>query len=245
MDIREAWAAHRGRPIMKSSQYPDAHERHFARFQGTAVTVVEIGVLWGGSLQLWKSYFGPAARIVGVDINPACKAFEEDQIEIVIGYQGDREFLEQLAADVGPIDVLIDDGGHTMAQQHLTFDVLFPLVSGRGVYVCEDSSSSYRPEFGGGLRHPDSFVETMKRRVDDLNAWYSADATFEPTDFTRTAASIHFYAGLVVIEKAPTDEPQFMLSKDGGVTYGTMERPPLGGANVDVPDDRDRRDSGG
>src|SRR5688572_2076063 len=128
---------------MKSSHFPEAHERHLARFQGTPVVVVEIGVDRGGSLQLWKAYFGPEARIVGVDVDPQCKQIEGDGIEIIIGDQGDRVFLEHLAQTLPPIDVLIDDGGHRMDQQLLTFEVLFPALSERGVYLCEDVASSY------------------------------------------------------------------------------------------------------
>jgi hypothetical protein len=61
-----------------------------------------------------------------VDINPNCKQFEEPGVRIEIGDQGDRVFLRTLAASLPPIDILIDDGGHTMRQQINTFEELFP-----------------------------------------------------------------------------------------------------------------------
>ena len=72
------------------------------------------------------------------DINPACKALEEDQIEIVIGDQEDRAFLAELRERIGPADIVIDDGGHTMAQQIATFEEMFPAVRNGGVYLVED-----------------------------------------------------------------------------------------------------------
>jgi hypothetical protein len=48
------------------------------------VHVVEFGIYQGGSLQMWKHYFGSRCRVFGVDINPACKLVEEDGIEVFI-----------------------------------------------------------------------------------------------------------------------------------------------------------------
>ena len=56
-------------------------------FRDTEVNIVEFGISQGGSLQMWKDYFGPKANIYGVDINPHCKSLEEEQVQIFIGDQ--------------------------------------------------------------------------------------------------------------------------------------------------------------
>jgi 23S rRNA U2552 (ribose-2'-O)-methylase RlmE/FtsJ len=197
-----------GRQIDKWMPYLEVYERHFARYRGRPVSVLEIGVFGGGSLQMWKHYFGPHANIYGVDINPACKKFEDQQIEILIGDQGDREFLKRLCRQIPMIDILIDDGSHIPAHQIATFEELFPHVAEDGVFLCEDLHSNYWRRFGAGPRHPGTFVEYAKKLVDQLSAWHSEDhSVFEIDDFTLSAHSMHFYDSMLVIEKRPMTAP--------------------------------------
>jgi hypothetical protein len=196
------------------------YERYFSQFRGTNATFVEIGVQGGGSIAMWRDYFGPGVKIVGVDISEDCRAFEGPNTHILIGDQEDREFLAQLAAFAGPIDALLDDGGHTMQQQIATFEVLFPQIKPHGVYVCEDVHTSYWPPYGGGLRAPTSFIEFMKRKVDELNGFHTWEG--EITDFTHSAESVAFYDSMVVVEKAPrAAKPKQFQSANGVV----IERP--------------------
>lgn len=89
------------RLIHKWKHYFPIYERHFKDFVYKPVTFLEIGCGQGGSLQMWKEYFGPHARIVGIDVNPKCKRFAEDQIEIHIGDQQDQAFLQRVVDQVG------------------------------------------------------------------------------------------------------------------------------------------------
>ena len=86
-----------GRLVHRWRHYFDIYHRHFSRFRGETITMIEIGIFNGGSLRMWKNYFGPNATIVGVDINTGCKKYEEPGIEIVIGDQGDPKFLQALS----------------------------------------------------------------------------------------------------------------------------------------------------
>lgn len=152
--LEEYFLANKGRLIWKWMHYFEIYHRHFAPYRDKPVTIVEFGVLHGGSLQMWKHYFGRSARIVGVDINPLCQDLEEDQIEIVIGDQDDRNFLRALKEKTGPVDVLIEDGGHQMTQQIATFKEMFPALKSGGIYLVEDLHTSYWEEFGGSYRRP-------------------------------------------------------------------------------------------
>lgn len=132
--LSEYFLANPGRLIHKWRHYFDPYHRHLARFRGASVTLLEFGVFHGGSLQMWKHYLGDRARIVGVDIRPQCKAFEEDRVTVRIGDQADRAFLRQLAEEFAPIDIAIDDGGHRMGQQIATFEEIFPRMSDEGCF---------------------------------------------------------------------------------------------------------------
>jgi hypothetical protein len=164
---------------------------------------------------MWKQYFGDGARICGVDINPKCKIVEEDGMEIFIGDQEDRRFLQELADSVGPIQILIDDGGHTMRQQIATFEVMYPAVSTPGVYVVEDLHTSYWKKWGGGIHKRGSFIEYSKRLIDYLNAWHiyrrnpgwHLGRRVAVNEFTRSTYSMTYYDSLLVFEKRTTDEP--------------------------------------
>ncbi|HVR74486.1 MAG TPA: class I SAM-dependent methyltransferase, partial [Planctomycetota bacterium] len=127
--LRDYFDNNSGRLIHKWLHYFDVYERYLERFRGKPLNVLEFGVSHGGSLQMWKAYFGPKARIYGVDMDPRCKAVEEDRIEVRIGDQADRDFLRGLRAELPRIDVLMDDGGHTMAQQIATLEEMFPHVA--------------------------------------------------------------------------------------------------------------------
>lgn len=197
-----------GRLIHKWVHYFPIYERHFARFRNQPVTLLEFGVFHGGSLQMWKHYLGPQAKIIGVDIDPQCKALEEKQIDIIIGDQDNRQFLADLGSSIASIDILIDDGGHRMSQQIATFEELYSNIAANGVYLCEDTMTSYWNRHGGGYRNPNSFIEYSKNLVDLLHAWHSKDQeSFNLTPFTQMTDSIHFYNSVVAIEKAPQQQP--------------------------------------
>lgn len=207
-DLEQFFDQHSGRLIHKWRHYFEIYDRHFSRFRGKPINIVEFGVSQGGSLQMWRHYFGPEAKVFGVDINPNCKQFEETGVQIFIGDQADRDFLRSLARTLPPIDILIDDGGHTMQQQIRTFEELFPCVAPHGVYLCEDLHTSYWKRFGGGYRRRGSFIEYSKGFVDALHAWHTRQPRrFEVSEFTRTVHSVHYYDSIVVVEKRPMSAP--------------------------------------
>lgn len=208
-DMDRIVAGHRGRLMNKWKHYFEIYDRHFAPYRDRDVTILEIGVESGGSLDLWRAYFGPKARIVGVDINPACKRFEAANTPVRIGSQGDPAFLEQLAAEFGPFDILVDDGSHTFEHQIQTFRSLYPHIRTDGLYCCEDLCTSYwEPEFGGGVRKPGTGIEFLKELIDEQNAWFSREGVEHETDaLAKTLYGIHFYPTLVIIEKRETSKP--------------------------------------
>lgn len=207
-DLQAYFDNNPGRLIHKWSNYFDIYERHLAPYRGQEVHMIEIGVYQGGSLQMWKDYLGPKAHIYGVDISPHARAFEEDRVKISIGDQSNVDFLASLRQQIPRVDILLDDGGHSMKQQITTFQELYHHVAPDGVYLCEDLHTSYWASHGGGLHKPDTFIEFSKQLIDQLSAWHTrTPEEFEVDDFTLSTQSMHFYDSMLVIEKRPMQPP--------------------------------------
>ena len=186
------------RLIHKWLHYFPIYDKWFKDFRGTDLVFVEIGVNQGGSLQMWKNYFGKDAKIIGIDIDERCKQLEEDQITVEIGSQEDIEFLKNFKQRYPRVDILLDDGGHTMNQQIVTFMEMFPHVKDGGVYMCEDCHTSYWEKKYWG--DSPSYIEFMKTMIDVMNAFYMGDK-LPPNYFTMNMGGIHFYDSIVVVEK--------------------------------------------
>ena len=156
---------------------------------------------------MWKHYLGEQAQIIGVDINPQCAGLAEPGIEIVIGDQEDPATHKRLRDRFGEFDIVIDDGGHTMAQQIVTFQELYPAIKASGIYLAEDLHTSYFADWGGGVRKSGTFIEFSKQLIDQLYAWYPVDGQMQRDLIANTAYGLHFYDFIRVIEKAAISEP--------------------------------------
>ncbi len=189
-----------GRPIHKWTHYFPIYERHFSRFRNQSMTMLEIGCGGGGSLQMWKRYFGPYAQVIGVDIDPACKAYEEDQIAIRIGNQNDAGFMNQIIEEFGVPDIVLDDGSHNMCDILASFNTLYHKQPKNSIYCVEDLHTAYWEEYGGGLKKEGTFIEVCKELIDQLNADHTREK-IQPNKFSRETLSMHFYDSVVVFEK--------------------------------------------
>lgn len=176
----------------KHSGYFPAYDTLLERYRGKPITFVEIGVLNGGSLFMWRSYFGPQARIIGIDLNPGAKKWEKEGFEIHIGSQSDSDFWSRTLAEIGPVDVLLDDGGHTFRQQILTCEAAFPAIRDGGLLIVEDTHSSYMRDFGGPSRR--SFVSYAKNIVDGVNY---RSGTLPTRGFQDSVFSVAFFESIV------------------------------------------------
>jgi hypothetical protein len=198
--------------LHKWIHYFDIYETHFARFRGKAPVMVEIGVMGGGSLKMWKEYFGEGSRIVGVDINPDCKAHESEGIEVFIGSQDDPALIDAIFAKYPHVDLVLDDGSHMMRHMIATFDLMYDRVQPKGVYMVEDTHTCYWSEYGGGLRREGSFMEFAKQKFDEINAVHSRGAV-PVTSFTRSTACVACYDSVVVFERRPQGQRQAPITQ--------------------------------
>lgn len=150
----------------KPEHYFKAYEEQLVPYMSKPINVLEIGVQSGDALRMWMEYL-PLATFTGIDIDPNCGK----PCRVVIGDQSNRDFLKEIVRDYGPFDIIMDDGGHTMEQQLTSFDELFPTLNKGGLYVIEDTHTSYWHEFGGSLGG-NTTVEFLKKEIDKMH--YSA-----------------------------------------------------------------------
>jgi 23S rRNA U2552 (ribose-2'-O)-methylase RlmE/FtsJ len=216
-DLEKYFRLNDKRIIHKWNHYFDVYDRYFRKYRNKDIVILEIGVSQGGSLQMWKDYFGDKAKIFGIDINPCCKELEEENIKIFIGSQSDRFFLRDLLTKIPPIDILIDDGGHTMVQQITSYEELFNHIKDDGVYLCEDLHTSYWFKYGGGYKRKGTFIEYSKNFIDSINAHHSHQKKLKVDAFTQSVYSIHYYDSIIVIEKRP--KVKSYHEKSGKITF--------------------------
>ncbi|APB98199.1 hypothetical protein [Polynucleobacter asymbioticus] len=198
--------------LHKWIHYFDIYERHLSRFRGKSIVMLEIGVNGGGSLDMWRAYLGDKATIIGIDINPDCKQYESEGIEIFIGSQDDPNLIEEIFKKYPTISIVLDDGSHKMHHMNSSFELMYENLDINGVYIVEDTHTCYWPNFGGGLRQKDTFIEKAKDKVDELNAVHTK-AKMAVSRFTKSTDSICFYDSMIVFERRPQGHRLALITK--------------------------------
>lgn len=190
----------------KWDPYFDVYETYFSKFVNKSPVVVEVGVQSGGSLQMWRKYFGADAKIIGIDIDESVLNLVphyDRNTKLVIGNQESREFWDSFLQECPKIDIFIDDGGHLMNQQIVTFEKVFPHISDGGIFLCEDTHTSYMSHLSGGLNRQGTFIEYAKKITDVLNHKHieMPERISNLLSIKGSLKSVHFYNSIVVFMK--------------------------------------------
>lgn len=183
--------------------YFDVYEKYFSKFVNQQPVVVEVGVQFGGSMQLWKEYFGPDAKIYGIDHAKEILDLDINGVTLIVGDQQNNDFWNQFLSTIPNIDCFIDDGGHKMQQQIVTLIQVWPKISQGGVYICEDTHTSYWDHYDGGFQRPNTMIEFSKHLIDLINREHFIK-TIPPEQMVKIfgdVASVHFYNSMIVLEK--------------------------------------------
>lgn len=203
--LAEIFYRHEGRIAHKWTHYFEAYHRHLGHLRGKDFRLLELGVFKGGSLELWRKYFGPKAVIYGIDIDPQCAGYVDEPNQVRIGSQADPMFLRLVVNEMRGLDVVIDDGSHKASHQRASFEVLFPLLSEGGLYLIEDTHTSYWAGFcEGGYRRKGTAIEFGKSLIDDMHGHYHFRSGGIAKDWIP---AIHFYDSMIVIEKKRRGAP--------------------------------------
>lgn len=195
------------------------YEKYLPFKRDEKLKILEIGVLNGQSLKMWSEYFYNS-QIIGIDINPDCKKYEDgNKVKVEIGSQVDGEFLSTISKKYGPFDMVLDDGSHFNEHVIFSFEHLWNTLKSGGVYAIEDSCTSYWPVYNGGYLKGSSSVEYFKRLCDDVNfrgieyvenqdeVWYRKEENLIPYSLKTQPhckvdiESINFLNGIILITK--------------------------------------------
>jgi hypothetical protein len=197
----DKWGKHR---------YTDIYNQWLHPFRYKPVRLLEIGVggvakpdRGGNSLRMWKRYFN-RGHIVGIDIHDKSR-LAESRIHIYRGDQSDASFLKTIHDEMGPFDIIVDDGSHIQHHVIASFEVLFPLLKSGGIYIIEDTQTSYWPSFEGSTKDMytvPSIMNYIIARVHDINAveWIVADLPKEKKR-SLSVSALAFYHNLIILQK--------------------------------------------
>jgi hypothetical protein len=205
-DLLTLFAANSGPLVHKWHHYIPIYDRYLSRFRGTAFRFLEIGVSKGGSLQLWRQYFGSDAVIFGIDIDPKCGRLDGKDAQVRIGSQDDPAFLRSVVQEMGGLDAVLDDGSHHMEHVRTSLTTLFPLLTSGGTYMIEDLHTAYWPYYGGGLASKRNFFAEVQPMIDDMHRWYH-DAPVGSPGLGDVVTGIHVHDSIVVLDKGHVFAP--------------------------------------
>lgn len=180
---------------IKHASYFNVYDALLKEYKGKNITFVEVGVLDGGSLFMWRDFFGPNARIIGIEINESAKVWKQHGFEIFIGSQSDPEFWKNLFDEIGDVDIVLDDGGHTYQQQIITVESSLEHIKPGGKIIVEDTYTSYQKEYGAPSNY--SFIKYAANLVDGMNLRTPKINTTKKVN--NIISNINFYESIVSI----------------------------------------------
>jgi hypothetical protein len=205
----------KGRGVWKWSTALDAYQRHFAEFIGKPLSLVEVGVQSGGSLLMWQNVFGKQVKLYGLDINPQCKKFQDTNVDIIIGDQGDwnmwTAFTQALSTG---LTILVDDGSHLAPHMVTTMTAVYPHLLPGGYAAIEDIH---------GITYLETFFKPTAKFLAGMTSLHSL-------------YSVHLYPTLLLARKGGLNgmKPEPLLYKtttnvtDFGTMWAALEKAPAG-----------------
>lgn len=169
--LRGLVSGHSGKVVDKWDSYLGAYEEFLAPYRNKPISLLEIGVANGGSLDIWAEYFPNALNIVGCDITPECGelVYSDPRVQVVVGDANDSGTRQKIADIAERYDIIIDDGSHINGDIVKTFAMYYPILNTDGIYFVEDLHTSYWDGWGGGLLLPYSAMALFKRLADMPN----------------------------------------------------------------------------
>jgi len=189
----------------KNETYLDVYETYFNKLKDKPIRFLELGVRDGNSIKIWENYFTNSQLILGIDIMPNCKIFENEKVKIEIGSQADVSFLNTIGEKYGPFDIILDDASHINELSILTFNILKDFINEGGYYIIEDLRNSYEDltedvklwpgmHLNSGINFNNSLTrENFNNVMFDI----IKDLDYRKSNFR----SVNFHSQLVVLQK--------------------------------------------
>ena len=205
-DLLSIFSENTGAVVQKWHHYIPLYDRYFGRFRSAPVRFLEIGVSKGGSLQMWRKYFGPKAILYGIDIDPECAKFDGQAGVVRIGSQDDAGFLAEVVGEMGGVDIVLDDGSHRMDHIRRSLLALYPMLNPGGLYMIEDLHTAYSSTYGGAFASKENFFFDLLKIIDDMHRAYHGQRAQMP-ELGQVPSGIHVHDSIVVLEKGAVHRP--------------------------------------
>lgn len=210
----------------KWNNYFEVYDKILNPYIGKNPKMLEIGVAHGGSVELWLKYFDNEVDLHAVDINKDFLdyKFDDAKVNYACVDQSSLEHWNAYLSSHSNFDIIIDDGSHDSDHQIITLLTLFPILNDGGIYIVEDTHTSYWPEWGGGLHKKGTFIEFAKQLLDLLHAPHireSAPPALEKA--FKNLKSVTFHNSMVVLEKGitrPSTEAVSTANRNPNFTWG-------------------------
>ena len=222
-NLLQLFKNHNDNVYFKFQNYVAEYDQIFSRYRNTNVSLLELGVRDGGSLQIWKKYFGQQSTIHGIDINSKVCDLELGEGISTFCFNVMNETLWLEHTMLHTYDIIIDDGSHVNSNVIKTFKVIFPYLNIGGIYVIEDTRTSYWQRYGGGYKAPNSIIEYFKNMIDIMHIYHYAHTQEDLAGFTeyhvycvKFIRQIIFADGLIMVHKNKRSKDQVYLPIVGG-----------------------------
>jgi SAM-dependent methyltransferase len=169
--LKDLYKNHSGKVSDKWTIYLEQYDEKLKKYQDLPIKLLEIGVLNGGSLEIFSKYFSNAKLILGCDIDPKCKNLKYNKDENIILINGDvnDSKTKEIIVEHSKFDIILDDGSHNSDDVVKTFCNYFNYLKDGGLYIIEDLHCSYWREHKGGIFFPISSMNFLKKLIDIVN----------------------------------------------------------------------------
>lgn len=158
-----------------SHQYTDFYDKLLRPIRNQPITMLEIGVAGGESILMWQDWFHHSkTRIFGVDIEDRPLPEFDPRTTIIIGDASLANMVYDITQRTGPLDLVIDDGGHHSGQQKDSLRLFWPHIKPGGWMITEDCHTSFHmpwtlPDEISFIRHLDQWIEDVMEKGEGLS----------------------------------------------------------------------------
>lgn len=203
--------------------YTEIYSYYFGPIKDKPLKFLEIGIYKGSGVKLWENYF-KNAELHFIDITFDYVQYSSKRSHYHLADQSNPDQLLQVVNTIGgKFDIIIEDGGHTMTQQIISFQTLFPYLNSGGLYIIEDLHTSYWHTYQGAIyggygtlenpkAGPNTAIQFLKDLIDDVNFVGARTASAnhrkdlsaigpELNIYREQILGMHFYDSLCIIIK--------------------------------------------
>jgi len=204
--------------IAKPPQYLMRYEEHLNGLFDEKLSILELGVFKGNSLELFSQMF-PNSHIFGVDINKCEKTFSNNRVMVYQGSQDDPSIHRRIMTEnnITRFDIIVDDCSHIGSLTFDSFCLLFPILADGGYYVIEDWGTGYWPKWPGGSKfklqnhlkctretfksHKHGIPGFIKQLVDEVGMGDIGGSRGLKSGVSSKIKALHVYSGIVFMQK--------------------------------------------